>query len=218
VPTRTTAAVILSTIGVALSSCSLALAGGVTLSAFLRYVGLVLQVVGFGTVALGLADIRERFTDRPSLATRVGRRLARGWAGAEMRVRRLLRRPVPSTALSVHAADSATAADSVTVEVGYGQLNQERPVAELIAELDARTRDIRQRVNRLQRDLRTEAGARESAVTSERRARDAADAGLDRELADLAAGGLRLEWWGVWMFLAGTVLSTVPDELARLLV
>lgn len=213
--TRTGAAVLLAMIGIVLSGYALNLAAdGVTLAAYLNYVGLALQLAGFGTVAWGLADLRATFTDRPSLATRVSGRLAHVRATVGVRVRELLRRPVHATARPVRVEGAVGFASDVTAKVSYGQLDLDRPVSELIAQLDARTRESQDRINRLQREQGAETAARKSGDASERQARESADAGLDRKLADLAGGGLGLEWWGVWIFLAGTVLSTIPDELA----
>jgi hypothetical protein len=64
---RTRAAVALSIVGGVLSGSGLLVAVGVTLSAYLRYLGLVLQLAGFGTVAWGLIDLRRRLSDKPSL-------------------------------------------------------------------------------------------------------------------------------------------------------
>jgi hypothetical protein len=214
-PTRTTAALILAMIGIVLSGYALNLAAaGVTLAEYLNYIGLALQLAGFLTVAVGLADIRAKFTDQPSVRIRVGRRLVVARRVAWVRIRRMLGRPVSPRTVQLSAAGMVTATGKVTAQVLYGTLDLDRPVRDLLAQLDARTRDIQLRVNGVESELGVEATARESGDSTERTARKAADAGLDRKLSDLAAGGLRLEWWGVWMFLAGTVLSTIPDELA----
>ena len=124
---------------------------------------------------------------------------------------------MPPTTVQVHAADSATAADSVSVEVGYGPLDDRRPVSERLAQLDARTRDIQRRLSQLQRGLRSESEMRAIADAEERTQRQIQIEALDRKVVDVAAGGLRLEWLGVVAFLVGTVLSTIPDDLASLL-
>ena len=211
---RTTAALILAMIGIVLSGYALNLAAaGVTLSAYLNYVGLALQVAGFLTVAVGLTDRRERFTNHPSVPTRARRRLAWARRVAWVRIRRMLGRPVPPSHVTLHPADVLSLTDSTVVELRYGPLG-DHSVDERLAQLDARTRELQDRFIGLQSDLGDETLARESGDTAERMARKAADAGLDVKLSEFAGGGLHLEWWGVWMFLAGTVLSTIPDELA----
>jgi hypothetical protein len=218
VRTRTAVAVVvlLSVLGVVLSSGALAVAAGVTLSAFLRYWGLALELVGLGAIAWGLIDLREKFTDRPSLVTRVRLRLSRARRLTVNRVRRLLGRPVPPTVVSVGTAGAVGLAGSVTIEVGYGAISARLPVSERLAQLDARTREIQDRVNRLQRQVVAEIPAREAADADERAARRAADEGLDNKLTDLAAGGLTVEWWGLAALVVGTVLDAIPDELANL--
>jgi uncharacterized protein YlxW (UPF0749 family) len=106
-------------------------------------------------------------------------------------------------------------ADNATVEVTYGVINPDLDVEERLKLLDARTREIQERVNRLQREARAETEARESADSTERTERADADEALHQRLADLAVGGLRLEAGGVAAFLTGTVLTTIPDELAH---
>jgi hypothetical protein len=56
------------------------LAAGWSLSETLRYLGLVLQLVGFGATGWGLVDLRRRFTDQPSLLAVVRARLGRALA------------------------------------------------------------------------------------------------------------------------------------------
>jgi len=209
-----TAALFLSPLGILLSGCALAVAGGVTLSSFVRYLGLVLQLAGFGTVAWGLTDLRRRFSDRPSLLTTLGQRLRRTREAVAARARRLFRRPSPAVVVGASAADAAVAVDSARVEVAYGVIDYRLDVSERLRVLDARTREIQQRIVALERGALDEAGVRHRADTDEQAARVAADQGLDRKLADLAVGGLTVEWWGVIAFLLGTILSTVPDELA----
>ena len=104
-----------------------------------------------------------------------------------------------------------------TVEIAEAPLDLDLPIYELLAELDKRTRQTQEQVNRLQRELHAETAARETADADERAARRQAVAHVDRRVAELAGGGLHVEWLGVAMFLVGTVLSTIPDELARLL-
>jgi hypothetical protein len=212
---RTRAVVVLLVLGV-LSGAGLAVAAGVTLSAFLRYLGMALQVAGFGIVARGLIDRRERFTDRPSLLTRAGRHLRRTGRLAANRLRRLLGRPVTQTVRTTGVASDLTITFNVNAEVRYGSIDDRLPVSERLAQLDARTREIQERVNRLQSGLGSETTAREAAGAEERAARQAAVEHLDKKLTDLAAGGLHVEWWGVAAFILGTVLGAIPAELAEL--
>ena len=209
--------VLFATISVILLSASLALAIGATLSDFLYYWGLALQLAGFGTVALGLAELRDKFTDRPSLLSRISRRLSLVGRLAWIRASQLIGRPVPPITLQVQGAESAGASDSVSVEVSYGSLDDRRPLPEQLAQLDIRTREMQTRLNELQRGLRLESETRVRAEAEERAQRRAEMAALDRKVVDVAAGGLRLEWLGVVAFLVGTVLSTIPDDLASVL-
>jgi hypothetical protein len=59
--------------------------------------------------------------------------------------------------------------------------------------------------------------ARKQADADERAERSAADEGLDKRIADLAVGGLRVQRFGVAAFVVGIIFATVPDELANLL-
>src|SRR5437870_2191359 len=84
----------------------------------MQVVGALCELGGLGTVAWGIADTREHFTDRPSLARRAGAGVVR--AAAKLRRRR-------SQTVNVEAAVSMAAAGSVKVRatVRFGPRDDE---------------------------------------------------------------------------------------------
>jgi len=205
--------VLLSVAAVGFSSGGLVIAGGLTLSAYLKYWGLVLQVGGFVSVAVGLVE-RERIAGVAGLAAWVGRRFRL----ARNTVRRWIRRPVPPSEVTLTPAEFGIGGEAAAVSIALGSLGRSMSVDERLAELATRIEQTQEQVNRLQGELSAERMARQAASTEEREARQQALGQLDRKLNDLAGGGLRVEWWGVTAFVLGTILSTIPEELARGLV
>jgi len=205
---------LLSVIGVFLSSGGLAIVASTTLSDFLRYWGLALQLAGFVTVAWGLVELRQRFSDLPGLVALLQRRLRHAGVRAAAFGRKIFRRPRHQV---VHAGDIASSVDfgDATVTVTDGPLGADLPVEERLAWLDQRTRQLREDFNRLQREIGAEAHTRKLADAEESAARTSAIGDVDRRLADLAVGGLTMEAWGVAMFVIGTILGALPDELAN---
>jgi hypothetical protein len=206
---------LLSGTGVCLSSGSLAIVLGTTLSDFLRYWGLVLQLAGFVIVAWGLVELHQRFSGGTGPIAILRRRLRQTVLRAAVFSRKLLRRPrhqvVHASAIS---SSTAFGALSATVTVAYGPLAADLPVEERLARLDERTRQLRDDYNRLEQDARAETRAREAGDADERAARTTALEKADNQLANLAVGGLKMEAWGVATFVIGTILGAIPDRLA----
>lgn len=161
----------------------------VTLQAAIRYLGLVLQLAGFATIIWNLIDLRRRFSDQPSLLTVVRQRLSRTASTMERHVRRLLRRPAPHVHLTAIAADGLGLTDEATAAVRYGRLDGRLPVADLLALLDARSREMQERIVRLERGELAEKESRERADAEERAARMAADEGLEKRIPTSRLGG-----------------------------
>jgi hypothetical protein len=122
-----------------------------TLSAFLRYLGLVLQLAGFGTVAWGLVDLRRRFTDRPSLLTVAWQRIGRAASGAAAFGRRMIGRPRSQVVYPLDIASEVNVSGNLMLEQTYGEISDDLPAKEQLRLLDQRIRDLRRDFNRLQR-------------------------------------------------------------------
>jgi hypothetical protein len=115
--------------------------------------------------------------------------------------------------VSRSAAETARADDWASGTATYAPIGH-LEAREQLRQLELRMQQVEQRIVQLQRGASVEARVRTAADVAEREARAAADAALDRKLADLAVGGLTVEWWGVVAFLLGTIFGAISDELA----
>jgi len=167
-----------------------------------RYAGLLYQWLGIGTVAYGLRETRMLF-EHPTI-----RSLACDWWSRFPRWR-------------AH----------VNLAVGTAHIHAQGNRARILVKatpacgtpLEERVRLLEQGVDRIndqlwQLDERTESDSQRltSEITSERSRREAEDVQIRRLLEEALAGGLRIEWMGVfWLFL-GVMLGTVPTDIASL--
>jgi hypothetical protein len=166
---------------------------------YLQVVGALCELGGLGTVAAGIADTREHFTDRPSIFRRAWARVVR--AAAKLRRRR------PQT-VNVEGTGTMTATVSMKgrATISFGPWGDEA-LEERIERLRRAFEDHERVLNELDERIDGEVNARREAdVLHERRVDE-----VHRELADLvreaAAGGLRLQTIGVLLFALGVVLG-----------
>ena len=191
-------------IWLALGGVALAWATGwlfsTTPSGAVRWAGMMLQVLGLSTVAIGLRKMRRLF-ERPAL----GRRIL-SWFG---RFAIAFKAPKPVT-LQVSGIESMTGADEVRVvrRVGPGATLDQR-VAVLEENLNLLRDELNTRVQRVHRDLAT---VRED-VQRESQERTAADEKTARIIEEIGIGGLNLEMVGLFWLVVGVVGTSIPDEL-----
>ena len=169
----------------------------------IRYCGLALQLLGVGTVLALLTDktvmfgrlgpleyLRERFAARPRFRPR-------------------------SHTISLSGVASATATGSARLSTWRGSVSS-ATVEERLSALEGNTETLRQDLQwnaqqaqqaseKLQTELRAERLTRQSSVTA-----------VEQRLEKLGAGGLHIEAAGLLWLILGTVLATIPLELARL--
>lgn len=196
----------------------------VALDTAIRYFGWAAEWTGLFILAHGLSETRRAFaperlsfleqvqgTTRSWLRT-LRRRLANLWHRLRWPGRS---RPPHNITLSV--SDSANAVDSV----GSLVLRQTLPSVVEGADLDQRVgalegqlRQIEGRLHNTLEALQAEAASRGEGDRDERAARDEAMAHLEVRIHDLAAGGLRIEAWGLAFLVVGSVCTAVPDGLA----
>ena len=169
-----------------------------------RIAGLVLQLLGVATVAVGLHKTRRLFC-RPSLA-----KIAVGWFrrfpkfGVETRI------VVGSVSLSA----------SPTGFLAHGTVSPP-PTASLeerIASLGRGLSRANLLIDRTQGRIEEEARNHGSALKSERRERAVGDARIQTLLEEAAAGGLYLEATGVIWLVLGVTLATASNEIVNLFV
>lgn len=176
------------------------LAAGTTEGAF-RYGGTLLEFFGIVLVAFGLDQTRAAF-GKPTLS-------ARALAWGTRVVASMLRRNVVLQA----TAGELLLSGGVVTAVVRGTLSDQSVEGRLSA-LEQDLRRLRDEVKTEREALRTEVAAVRSSVDAvEQKGRERVSA-LEQRLDEFAAGGLVLEWIGLWWLLVGTLSANLSAELA----
>ena len=166
-----------------------------------RYAGLVLQLLGIGTVAKNLAD--------------------RGVLFNLPRLRDLARRSLTTfPKWGIHATLNAAAGSATIVASGHVEASVWRGYANKSAEerieaLIANVEELKSQVTRSVAALRAEHNSLQSALTSHREERVWEDAELRRLLTGIGISSVHLDAAGIIWLSLGVVLSTIPVELAH---
>jgi len=174
------------------------------ISARLRYTGMFLQLLGMINVAVGLRDMRRLF-NRPSLGAR-----AAAWFRA---LASAFTVPKPATmTASVSGAFTATGELSLVVRAAPNE-----PLERRVSILEQNLERLREEYHSKSQQLRQDLGEAKRNIEKESQERQATDAKLDRTIQEVAVGGLHLELIGLLWLIVGTLASTIPDEIVRLL-
>jgi hypothetical protein len=171
--------------------------------AYLQIAGAICELGGLTTVAAGIADTREHFTERPSIFRRAWTRVAR--------VAAKLRRQRPkSVAVEARAVMAGTATMKAKATIGLGQWGD--------VELDERIERLRRAfenhdraLNELDDRLDGEENARREADERHERRVDEVHRAFADLVREVAAGGLRLQTFGVLLFAFGVILGTAGN-------
>lgn len=169
----------------------------------LRYAGLVLQLVGVGTVAYLLRDKRVTFARKSLLSA------LREWAAARPRFR-------PRTVtLQVSGAAHAHATSHARLSV-WRNVPRAAAMEERFAALEANLAELRTEHSETSSRLSRAQSRLSEDLTAERRERENADRASSEKLEKLGAAGLHIEAIGLIWLVTGIVLATIPAELAKL--
>jgi hypothetical protein len=176
---------------------------------WLQVVGATCEVAGLCTVAWGISNTRRSFApDRPSVGQQLSAPFKKLAAKLVARFRR--RRPVIITA-SAGGVTWSGGSVKATVKMGSwdGLTDDER---------FKRIRDMIERheemLDRLDTQLETERNDRKKGDEQEGRSREATRQLLEGRISEAAAGGLRLEAWGVLLFAFGIVFGLWGNLIA----
>lgn len=169
----------------------------------LRYAGLILQILGVVTVAIGLRDRRQTF-QRPGLP-----RLFLQWFARFPRYA-----PKPHV-ISAQGIASAAAVGSAYA-FGWHGVPDNATVEERLVVLQKNLDTVRQLALDAQKQAQVEAAKLDSKLEAERREREVSDRALCTKLESVGAGNLHLEGAGVFWLIVGIVLGTAPNEMATL--
>lgn len=164
----------------------------------LRLTGLILQLLGIGTVAKGLHDTRKRFERRG---------LWESWRASRKRF-------PPFKADYSYVGSGSVRLAGVGALTGFGTVSA---TTDRIGALERQVEQHDALIRGLQGRIEQESRERKTALDSERSERLVQDEVTRKKLEDEAAGGLHLEVMGVVWLFAGTVLATAPTEILKLL-
>ena len=169
----------------------------------IRFAGLILQIVGIGTVVYGIRRtrdlVRQPFRERALVA-------ARRDLPAVFRSRRAYVVP--------HANPSVATEDAVSSKPTGAKRTKRN---ERVAALEAKLQAAHDRIALTQRRLDDEVRVRDRDDSWERTAREEADEQMWKALEEVSSGGLGLSGAGVLWLLLGVALSAAAGEVARLL-
>lgn len=168
-----------------------------------RIAGLVLQLLGIGTVAWGIRETRALF-GHPSLLT-----LSRNW----------LRRFPPYGGRIVSGSISITESGDTVHGRGYGFANAgpEATVEARVETLERNVKFINERIDQAQGEMDQEFQMQAQLLTEEQQTRTKGDQEIREKLEATETGGLHISAMGaLWLFL-GVTLSTAAPEISRCL-
>lgn len=175
-----------------------------TKSAGVRYAGMVLQIMGLATVAIGLSQVRQLF-GRPSLLWKVltwFRRIAAAFC-----------RPKP-TVVQANTGTIAIRSGRARVMV---RASPEDSLDRRVALLEENLYRLQDEVDAKEKEFKKELGTVRDALGQEQRSRETEDRKVSAKLEELAIGGLHLEFVGLIWLALGVLGTSIPDEIACLL-
>ena len=169
----------------------------------IRYTGLVLQMLGIGTVAWGISETRALF-GRPSLTSKT-----KAWLGRFPLLRR-----ITVVAAGAACASALTCRARAYVTEGPGA----KPTLE--SRVDALERNIdlvHERISNIQKEVDEEFRKASRALKSEEQQRQLEDDAIRDKLEATGTGGVHISAIGAAWLLVGVILSTAAVEIAALL-
>ncbi|MBT0964248.1 hypothetical protein [Denitromonas iodatirespirans] len=169
----------------------------------IRLTGLILQVLGIGTVIWGISETRALF-GHPSFAAK-----AKSWFGRFPLLRR-----------NVVAAAAATSIGVDTCRARAYTTHGPGPNPTLDSRVDALEKNvdlIHERISSTEREMDEEFRKAGEALRNEEKARQIEDTVIREKLEATGTGGVHISAIGAsWLFV-GVVLSTAGVEIAELL-
>lgn len=166
-----------------------------------RYCGLALQVIGISTVAWGLRA-RRRLFNLPSL-----------WDNLRAYLGQCLRLGAKPQTNSFSGTGGYSLSGRGRVSSWQG-VPPDASIEDRLAALEANVESLKTQQAETDKELQEETRKLIEAADSERRMRESAVIDIRRQLGTLGAGGLQLEWAGVFWLILGVVLATAPSEIA----
>jgi hypothetical protein len=170
----------------------------------MRFVGMVFQLCGISSVAVGINDAQTRLGGEPILER------VRNYFAV------LFKRPQRHTGFGAIAEGRATMTGDLTVVKRAPDPNT-LSIEDRIATLEAESREQKSKLEDTQRRLALEAVARESGDSEVRTTGERSVGELRKLLEATQTSGVTLSLAGLLWLLVGTVMTSIPGELAGLL-
>ena len=170
----------------------------------IRYSGLMLQLLGVGTVVALLRDKAEAF----------GRLGLIGYLRERFAARPRFRPTSHTIALSGVA--SASAAGSAHLSM-WRNPDAAATVENRLAMLEGNAETLRQDLAWHSQQARQVSGQLEAELNAERKERLSTVGAVEQRLDKFGAGGLHVEASGLFWLILGIILATIPLEVAKLL-
>jgi hypothetical protein len=167
----------------------------------IRWTGLVLQLLGIGTVIVGIEKTRNLF-HQPTLL---------GMAGEWVKQFPAYR---PSVVISVGVGALASATAKAR---GYvtSKPPADATIEQRVASLESNVSHLNNRIDEVYKELDTSIHERTAALDQERRDRAGEDSKIASKLETSGTGGLHISATGaVWLFV-GVILGTGSVEIAK---
>lgn len=170
----------------------------------LRYAGLILQILGVATVAVGLRGRRQTF-QRPGLP-----RLFLQWL---TRFPRYTSKPHVISAQGIASASASGSAHGF----GWHGVPDNATVEDRLVALQKNLDTVKQLALDAQKQAQVEAARLHAKLESEKRERETSDRVLGAKLETVGVGNLHLEAAGVFWLIVGIILGTAPSEMVTLI-
>lgn len=169
--------------------------------ATVRITGLVLQILGIGTVAWGIHETRT-FFGHPSVLS-----ILRGWLSR-----------FPPLGGRVITASANIAVMSLTGKArGFASASASlnASVEERMSALEENLRRVHDRISQIQNEMDQEFRKLAEGLSQEKSLRMRDEQEILKKLEGTATGGLHISAIGVSWLLVGVTMSTIPSELCR---
>ena len=168
--------------------------------AAIRYTGMVLQLLGIGTVAWGIHTTRIEF-GHPSVFAAWRKRLNRFPPFGGRVVTGSIQITLPAGTVSARGYSSVVAGANATID-------------ERVQALEENLKLVNDRVSQTQNEMDQEFRRQCDALKQEQQVRSDEDQHIHAKMESIETGGLHISAMGaLWLFI-GVIMSSIPSELA----
>lgn len=168
--------------------------------------GGALQIAGISFAAFGIHKLRKNWTNLPGLLGRSKELVTETHHAMGNFLRRVFNRHQPTVPAYLSATASAVVTVSGTATVTASP--RPEPVNDQLEWFAGRIRDLALEVQNLQADLLNSNHRQEEADKQTRAEYVRIEQDFRSNLTNLAAGGLQIQTWGVFLLIVGTALTT----------